>query len=403
MKLERHELFKNQQFGFRKGKSCNLQLLSCLNKWSKALDDKDSIDIAYIDFKKAFDSVSHLKLLSKLKSFGINKFLFSWIRAFLFGQTQSVKVNSVVSNSVQVTSGVPQGSVLGPTLFLIFINDLVDVIQHSEILLFADDLKIFNSSSNYILLQSDLNNLALWSERWQLPISLTKSNILYIGNSNPKHTYFLNNFRLDNVGYSCKDLGVYLTTDLSSRVHCSNIVSKASRISNMIHRCFISKNVNLKVKAFKVYVRPILEYCSSVWNPHLISDIQNVEKVQRRFTKRLFRGSMSYGDRLKTLNLDSLELRRLYADAYIIFQIVNNNLLDFQDFYSRPPPSNTRSANQSMLYVPRFRLDCRKYDFAVRSVKIWNFIPLDSKNLPFLAFKKALKKLDFTGFLKGRM
>ena len=116
-------------------------------------------------------------------------------------------------------------------------------------------------------------------KKWQLPVSLNKSKMLYIGKSNPQHSYSLDDYKLESGGHSFKDLGVYISTNLSSRIHCSNIVSKASRISYMIHRCFVSNDVNLKVKAFKVYVRPILEYCSNVWNPHLLCDIQNIENA----------------------------------------------------------------------------------------------------------------------------
>jgi hypothetical protein len=286
----------------------------------------------------------------------------------LSNREQSVKINSTLSDKIPVTSGVPQGSILGPTLFLLFINDLVNVIEHSEILLFADDLKIFNSSSNNFLLQSDLNNVVTWSKIWQLPISVKKCNILYIGRNNPNHKYYLDGVQLESVGSSCKDLGVFISSDLSSRVHCANIVAKASRISNMIHRCFISKNVGLKVKAFKAYVLPILEYSSVVWNPHFIIDIQNVEKVQRRFTKRiLFRGGITYSERLSKLNLERLELRRLYNDIIFAYRIIKLKILDHNNFYCTPPPSVTRASQLQRFYIPKFRTDCMRYSFSVRS------------------------------------
>ena len=258
--LDTFDILKTQQYGFRKLKSCTLQLLNCMNKWTKFIDSKTPLDIVYIDYQKAFDSVVHSKLLAKLEGYGISGFLLNWIKNFLSDRFQVVKVKSAISDPIRVISGVPQGSVLGPTLFLVFINDLVDEIKHSEILLFADDLKIFNTSTNHMLLQTDLNNVALWSKIWQLPISVKKSNILYLGKNNPKHDYLLDRFPLESVGHSCKDLGVYISSNLSGRVHCANIVAKASKISNMIHRCFTSQNPDLKVKAFKSYVSPILEY-----------------------------------------------------------------------------------------------------------------------------------------------
>ena len=181
-----------------------------MNKWTKHIDSKIPIDVVYIDFQKAFDSVVHSKLLIKLQSYGINGFLLKWITSFLSNRVQSVKVESVISDPAPVISGVPQGSVLGPTLFLVFINDLVEVVKHSEILLFADDLKIFNISSNNMLLQADLCNVSNWSNTWQLPISIKKCNTLYIGRNNPCYQYTLNDTPLESVGNSCKDLGVYI-------------------------------------------------------------------------------------------------------------------------------------------------------------------------------------------------
>ena len=197
--LDTHNIIKRHQYGFRKNTSCTLQLLNCMNQWTKMIDAKTTLDVVYIDFQKAFDSVVHSKLIVKLEGYGISGFLLNWLRSFLSNRVQSVKINSALSDQISVTSGVPQGSVLGPTLFLLYINDLVNVIEHSEILLFADDLKIFNSSNNNFFLQSDLNNVVSWSKIWQLPISVKKSNILYIGRNNPKFQYFLDGLQLDCV------------------------------------------------------------------------------------------------------------------------------------------------------------------------------------------------------------
>jgi hypothetical protein len=401
---KKFNLIRMEQYGFQKQKSCTLQLLNCVNKWSASLDSRQSVDIAYIDFQKAFDSVVHTKLTKKLEKLGIKSFILAWIHSFLSNRVQMVKINAALSRKISVTSGVPQGSVLGPTLFLIYINDLVNEIHHSQILLFADDLKIFNLSDNHHLLQADLTRLVSWSEKWQLPISLKKSNVLYLGKSNPKYQYSLNMHILEDAGTSCKDLGVFISNDLSNKVHCNNIVAKASRIANMIHRCFISKDIELRVKAFKTYVRPILEYSSVVWNPHLVSDIQKIENVQRRFTKRLlFKSNLPYENRLNVLNLERLELRRIYSDAILAYKIINFNLLNFNDFYRTPPPSCTRSAQQNLLYIPKFRLDCRKFDFSIRSARIWNSIPVEVKDCRTISsFIHSLHCSDFDMFLKGR-
>ena len=154
------------------------------------MDKKEFFDIVYIDFSKAFDSVVHNKLILKLRNVGIDGFLLSWISAFLKGRTQRVKINTSCSNPLNVNSGVPQGSVLGPTLFNIFINDLVEQILYSEIYLFADDVKIF--SKNSVQLQHDLKAFIEWANIWQLEISFDKCCVLHLGNNNPMIDYYFN-------------------------------------------------------------------------------------------------------------------------------------------------------------------------------------------------------------------
>jgi len=137
--LTANKLLSDKQFGFQKQKSCALQLIKCTNRWIDLLDNKKPVDVVYVDFQKAFDTVAHSKLILKLKPIIPNRFLLTWIESFLSGRTQTVILNNSVSTTVNVTSGVPQGSVLGPTLFLLYINDIVDCIRHSQVTLFADD------------------------------------------------------------------------------------------------------------------------------------------------------------------------------------------------------------------------------------------------------------------------
>ena len=403
--LSVNQILNTQQFGFQKVKSCTLQLLTCFNDWSQLLDEKKFTDVVYIDFQKAFDSVVHTKLIFKLESLIPSRFFLAWVKDFLTNRTQVVRLNRSDSTPVEVISGVPQGSVLGPTLFLIFINDLVDCIKHSKVLLFADDLKIYNTHENNALLQSDLDRLCSWSSNWQLPISVSKSYVLYLGKLNPKHKYVLDHIELADIGSSCKDLGVYVSSNLNSAIHCENVRSKASKISALIHRTFISGDTSLKVRAFKTYVRPILEYATIVWNPHNSGEINKIESIQRRFTKRLFNTNLclSYDERLNLLNLERLELRRIYFDAQMAYNIIKRSILPPCNFYRGIFYSKTRSHTIESLYINRFYSDARKFCFAIRSAYIWNFLPVEIRNSPTLAaFKKGIENIDFSRFLKGR-
>ena len=164
----------------------------------------------------------------------------------------------------------------------------------------------FNRSEDVWSLQQDLYSLQKWVDIWQLKISLEKCNVSHIGQTNQKHQYTINGNILSSV-QSVKDLGVNITSDLSSSTQCSYIVKKASRVAHLILKAFTSKDVHLMTQAFKTYARPILEYCSIVWSPHTIGDINKVEKVQRSFTKKvLYETNLTYTERLSLLGLERL-------------------------------------------------------------------------------------------------
>ena len=193
--LEENNLLSDLQYGFRQKRSCVTQLLSVLNKITKYIEDGETLDMIYLDFKKAFDSVPHKRLLLKLESYGIRGKLLTWIDSFLSNRKQKVKVGEELSEEVDVLSGIPQGSVLGPLLFVLFINDLPNNIK-SECFMFADDTKLFNSTNNNQTLQEDIRELEKWSATWQLQFNALKCKVLHIGKNNPKLKYTFQNIQL---------------------------------------------------------------------------------------------------------------------------------------------------------------------------------------------------------------
>ncbi len=259
----------------------------------------------------------------KLKSFGLGGNLLDWIVDFLSGRSQVVKVGSVLSSETAVTSGVAQGSVLGPILFLLFIYDLVDEIGiNLSAKLFADDVKIyveFNGANKPDSLQVGLDKLCTWANKWQLGLSINKCFILHIGRNNLNHTYNINNIALP-AKTEAVDLGITVDQNLRFDKHIAGIVAKAHQRAALILRCFKTREADLLFRAFAVYVRPLLEYCSAVWNPKYVTEIRTIESVQRRFTKRIYGlHCLSYSERLLALHAESLELRRLKADLLMVF------------------------------------------------------------------------------------
>ena len=232
-----NNLSSKQQHGFLARKSTSTQLLQCINDWSKTLDNKGWVDVIYLDIAKAFDSVSHTKLLRKLENSGITGRMLNWIAAFLSNRSQTVHFNDCTSNAVPVTSGVPQGSVLGPILFLIYINDLPDVVKNCKIKLFADDSKIYfmgqkGESSNS--LQTDLERVFEWCNSVQLSIAFNKSAVLHFGAThNPHSDFVINNYTIPSVT-EMKDLGIIMSSDFKFKKHCNHIAKKTRILFFMV-------------------------------------------------------------------------------------------------------------------------------------------------------------------------
>ena len=170
--MTKNHLFREKQFGFIGARSTTLQLLHVLNIWTEILDQGGELDVIYCDFMKAFDKVPHKRLIHKIDKYGIKDNVLAWIKDFLSDRTQVIRVGNSNSEKADVTSGIPQGSVLGPLLFVIYINDLPEVVdKDSYVYLFADDTKVFRqikSQYDHNKLQGDINNLLDWSNKWLL-------------------------------------------------------------------------------------------------------------------------------------------------------------------------------------------------------------------------------------------
>jgi hypothetical protein len=399
-----HKLITKQQHGFLAKHSTCSQLLECVNDWTLSLNVRNSVDAVYIDFHKAFDSVVHSKLLHKLKAYGIAGNLLQWITNFLFNRFQSVKVGLHNSGFSAVRSGVPQGSVLGPMLFIVYINDLVDVFGHNlTVKLFADDVKIYVSISDIDsvnLLQDSLAALTKWASDWQLKISIGKCVALHLGRNNLMHNYVVNDAVLPNVRET-RDLGVIVDSKLCFSAHLAQISAKAHQRAGLILRCFKSRDPHLLFRAFCVYVRPILEYCSPVWSPVYKADITKLEAVQRRFTRRLKQcAGFSYAARLKFLNAETLELRRLKQDLVTIYKMFHG-LMDVRvnEFFQVQTANITRGHNYKII-KPVCNNNARQFSFSCRRINCWNSLTQIIVNAHSVAaFKHYLNSVNFSKYL----
>jgi Reverse transcriptase (RNA-dependent DNA polymerase)/Endonuclease-reverse transcriptase len=409
--LNTFSLLSKHQHGFLTMHSTTTNLLECLNDWTSSLDKKHFVKVLYFDYAKAFDVVSIPKLMFKLSKFGIRGRLFSCIKSFLTDRSQRVSVGYATSNSLNVISGTPQGSVLGPFLFLLFINDLPDVFETDfRAKLFADDLKSYNTfdyRSKPKSVQSSLDSLVAWSKSWQLQLAISKcGSILLKGNS-----YFedVNELFIDNnplaVLESIKDLGVLVDCKLNFSAEIDSIVTRAKQRMFLLFKSFQSRDVTLFVFAYKTYILPILEYCSTIWYPTKLVDIDRIEKVQRFFTKRLYgMQNKSYKERLVACTLPSLELRRLRTDVILCYKIIHNLIaLDFNDFFVFDTNTRTRCHNFK-LKLPNFKTTLRQNFYSVRVVPVWNSLPTSLVDCSTItSFKNKLNDHDLSSFLKRNL
>ena len=311
--LIKQKLINPSQHGFLKAKSCLTNLLCFLEEITKWVDDGSPVDVIYLDFQKAFDKVPHQRLLRKLKSHCMGNSIINCIEHWLTDRRQRVVVDGEVSSWKSVLSGVPQGYVLGPILFLVYINDLEEGVT-GKILKFADDTKLFRKVKEIgdkQNLQDDMDTLVKWSEKWQMLFNFGKCKCLHTGPGNTGMDYEMGGTILSKTVKE-KDLGVTLNANMKVSEQCRIAASKGNQILGMIRRNITYKEKSLIVPLYKAIVRPHLDYCIQAWNPHLRKDVDMLEKIQRRATK-LIPGlrDLTYEERLKECGLTTLETRRL--------------------------------------------------------------------------------------------
>ena len=407
--LKSNNLLSEEQHGFREGRSCLSNLLTTLEDWTNILDDKDCVDVAYLDFRKAFDLVSHKHLLLKLQKHGINGQIGQWIQAFLENRKQKVIIRGVESDELDVLSGVPQGSVLGPILFLIFINDLPKCVD-CPVCLFADDSKIYcrvprmNSNKPELegaheKLQNDLHELQNWATKWKMSFNVAKCKIMHIGYGNAKNEYSLNGQVLAETTEE-RDLGVLIDNELKFSRHIRGIVAKANRMIGLIKICFETVEEKMFLNLYNTLIRPLLEYCVQAWSPHLKKDIEILENVQRRATKlvRQYK-DMEYEDRLKVLELPKLEDRRIRGDMILTYRLIKGDEgVDYTKFFSLANiPYNLRRHSKQIART-HMNLNVRTSFFSRRVIEKWNNLTEYEISAPSVSiFKERYDEKELNG------
>ena len=388
------------------------QLLAHYETVLQLVEEGLGVDVIYLDFSKAFDKVDFEVLLNKLKSVGIGGCLGKWFYSFLTNRTQFVSVNRSLSEPISVKSGVIQGSVLGPLLFLIMLNDIDNDIFSSYLKSFADDTRIahgISDANDASSLQSDLNAVFSWADQNNMEFNDDKFELIrYNIQPGTEHFNYASSNESDiNLKTSIKDLGIMMSDNLRFSEHIDNICLSIKNMSSWILRTFNSRSKHVLLPLWKSLVIPIHDYCSQIWSPTKVSDVQKLDLLQWSFVKKIMREcGNDYWDCLKELKLYSFQRRReryqiIYAwkimenivpnpNSLLPSGITNGITVNFNSRNGRfcvPPAVKRRQCSV------KFR-NIRDSSFCFNAPKLFNTLPKDIRNISNCSIDKFKLRLD---------
>ena len=399
--IDKKGCLNSTQHGFRSGRSCLSALLSVFDDLMYMLEDGGSVDMVYLDFSKAFDKVDHGILLHKLKALGITGHLGIWFFNFLTRLSHFVRLPGAISGDSPVLSGVPQGTVLGPLLFLIMLADINKNISESNLISFADDTRIYskiNDVTDCDTLQQDLNHVYDWASINNMFFNAQK--FYYVSFSPNKYSSLSNvyinpEYNIISPSSNVLDLGVYMSSNCTFDFHVASVYKRCSNLTGWILRTFNTRETITMMTLFKSLVLSRLDYASQLWSPHLLKSIYLIEKVQRSFTEHITGiKNKPYDERLKLLNLYSVQRRRDRYQIIYLWKIIEGLVPNL----STPITctfSERRGRSCVVSHVNMGRLGTLSYNsFRWRSIRMFNKLPKYVRIVSSCSIDKFKSQLD---------
>ena len=394
-----NNLINSSQHGFMNKKSCTTNLLEFMETITNEIDNNNNIDVVYLDFAKAFDKVPKERLIEKIRAQGVREKPLKWINNWLTDRRQKTVLNGESSDWGVVESGVPQGSVLGPLCFNIYINDLDESANDITLVKkFADDTKAaqtIETDTDKDKLQKGLDGMVDWASKWGMEFNVSKCKIMHIGRTNPRNEYLMNGQRVGTTDEE-RDIGVIISSNLKTSAQCREAARRANVVLLQIHY----RDKRIFIQIYKQYVRPHLEFSVPAWSPWLQGDKDILERVQQRAIGMVsgLKGT-SYGEKLRELGILSLERRRILYDLVQTYKIIwKKDDVSMDTWFSlvgEDPIQRTRFTSYKLNIVPKnSKCEIRRNFYTNRVVQTWNSLPIETKESKSVqAFKAKVKQM----------
>ena len=405
--LNENNLLTNCQSGFRSLHSTLTALLEATNNWSVNIDNGLLNGVVFIDLKKAFDTIDHEILLRKLASYGADKNALAWFDSYLSHRSQKCNVNGNLSNAKELSCGVPQGSIIGPLLFLIYINDLPNSLSIASAKMFADDTHISVSATNQTDLETsvnaELNNLNCWLKANRLSLNIAKTEFMIIGSrqkllaeGNPEPRIRIDNKSIEKVTHT-RSLGLIIDNRLTWAIHISEISKKVSMAIGAMKRIRPCITTAAAVQTYNFLILPHFDYCSPVWDGLNNELSEKLQKIQNRAARVITKTSYDTRSRLlrKKLHWDTLAVRRKKQKVTLVFKTLNKKSpVYLQDLFTPYCTDYNLRNSEQKLALPIPRTNYLKRSFSYDGAILWNNLPQQVRIIDSLGqFKREINRI----------